>query len=44
MVLQQRQGGFGLLDFYQEEGLLKNFNSLTGSAHLFDEVSAFLNQ
>ena len=33
-----------LLDFYQEEGLLKNFNSLTGSAHLFDEVSAFLNQ
>lgn len=31
-----------LLDFYQEEGLLKNFNSLTGSAHLFDEVSAFL--
>ena len=33
-----------LLDFYQEEGLLKNFNSLTGSAHLFDEVSAFLNK
>ena len=33
-----------LLDFYQEEGLLKNFNSLTGSAHLFDEVSAFLKQ
>ncbi len=33
-----------LLDFYQEEGLLKNFNSLIGSAHLFDEVSAFLNQ
>ena len=33
-----------LLDFYQAEGLLKNFNSLTGSAHLFDEVSAFLNK
>ena len=33
-----------LLDFYEEEGLLKNFNSLTGSAHLFDEVSAFLNR
>jgi len=31
-----------LLDFYEGEGLLKNFNSLTGSAHLFDEVSAYL--
>ena len=31
-----------LLDFYKEEGLLKNFDSLQGSTHLFDEVSAFL--
>lgn len=33
-----------LLEFYNEEGLLKNFNSLQGSEHLFDEVSKFLNQ
>jgi len=33
-----------LLDFYEGEGLLKNFDSLKGSAHLFDEVSAFLKQ
>jgi len=33
-----------LLDFYEGEGLLKNFDSLKGSTHLFDEVSAFLKQ
>ena len=33
-----------LLDFYEGEGLLKNFDSLKGSTLLFDEVSAFLNQ
>ena len=31
-----------LLDFYQEKGLLKNFNSLTGSKELFNQVSVFL--
>ena len=31
-----------LLDFYAKEGLLKNFNSLTGSVAIFDEVSKFL--
>ncbi len=31
-----------LLDFYQEKGLLKNFNSLVGSKELFDQVSLFL--
>ena len=31
-----------LLDFYQERGLLKNFNSLVGSQDLFNQVSLFL--
>ena len=33
-----------LLEFYEKEGLLKNFNSLVGSTQLFDEVSEFLNK
>ena len=33
-----------LLDFYQERGLLKNFNSLVGSQDLFNQVSLFLKQ
>ena len=33
-----------LLDFYQERGLLKNFNSLKGSQELFNQVSEFLNK
>ena len=33
-----------LLDFYQERGLLKNFNSLVGSQELFNQVSEFLNK
>ena len=31
-----------LLDFYQERGLLKNFNSLISSQELFNQVSEFL--
>lgn len=31
-----------LLDYYEEKGLLKNFNSLRGSKEVFDEVSSFL--
>ena len=31
-----------LLDFYQEKGLLTNFDSLKGSAVLFDEIAKFL--
>ena len=31
-----------LLDFYQERGLLANFDSLRGSAALFDEIAKFL--
>lgn len=31
-----------LLDYYQELGLLKGFNSLVGKEQLFDEVSSFL--
>lgn len=31
-----------LLDYYEEKGLLKNFNSLRGSKEVFDEVSLFL--
>ena len=31
-----------LLDYYQNLGLLENFNSLTGKEALFDEVSQFL--
>ena len=31
-----------LLDFYQERGLLTNFDSLKGSAVLFDEIAKFL--
>ena len=31
-----------LLDYYQNLGLLENFNSLTGKEALFDEVSKFL--
>lgn len=31
-----------LLDYYEEKGLLKNFNSLKGSKEVFDEVSSFL--
>ena len=31
-----------LLDFYQEKGLLTNFDSLRGSAALFDEIAKFL--
>ena len=31
-----------LLDFYQERGLLENFNSLVGSQELFNQVSVFL--
>jgi len=31
-----------LLDFYQDKGLLKNFNSLVEMNVLFDEVSVFL--
>lgn len=31
-----------LLDFYQDKGLLENFNSLVGADVLFDEVSVFL--
>ena len=33
-----------LLDFYQDRGLLKNFNSLVGSQDLFNQVSLFLKQ
>ena len=33
-----------LLDFYQERGLLKNFNSLISSQELFNQVSEFLNK
>ena len=31
-----------LLDYYQNLGLLENFNSLTGKEALFDEVSSYL--
>ena len=31
-----------LLDFYQERGLLTNFDSLVGSKVLFDEIAKFL--
>lgn len=31
-----------LLDFYQERGLLRNFNSLGSSEVLFDEIAKFL--
>ena len=31
-----------LLDFYQARGLLANFDSLRGSAALFDEIAKFL--
>ena len=31
-----------LLDFYQERGLLENFDSLVGSQELFNQVSEFL--
>ena len=31
-----------LLDFYQEKGLLTNFDSLKGSAVIFDEIAKFL--
>ena len=31
-----------LLDFYQDRGLLKNFDSLVGSQELFNQVSLFL--
>ena len=31
-----------LLDFYQERGLLENFDSLVGSQELFNQVSLFL--
>ena len=31
-----------LLDFYQERGLLANFDSLKGSEALFDEIAKFL--
>ena len=31
-----------LLDFYQDRGLLENFNSLVGSQELFNQVSEFL--
>lgn len=33
-----------LLDFYQERGLLDNFDSLVGSKELFDQVLKFLNK
>ena len=33
-----------LLDFYQERGLLENFDSLVGSQELFNQVSTFLNK
>ncbi len=31
-----------LLDFYQDRGLLENFNSLVGSKELFNQVSEYL--
>ena len=31
-----------LLEYYKNEGLLENFNSLTGKEALFDEVSSYL--
>ena len=31
-----------LLDFYQDKGLLSNFDSLKGSGALFDEIAKFL--
>ena len=33
-----------LLEFYEDRGLLKNFNSLVGSQELFNQVSEFLNK
>ena len=33
-----------LLDFYQDRGLLENFDSLVGSKELFDQVLKFLNK
>ena len=33
-----------LLDFYDQRGLLKNFNSLMDSQELFNQVSTFLNK
>lgn len=33
-----------LLEFYENRGLLKNFNSLMGSQELFNQVSEFLNK
>jgi len=33
-----------LLDYYQNEGLLVNFDSLVGKERLFDEVKAYLNK
>ena len=32
-----------LLDYYEDKGLLKSFNSLVGIERLFDEVNNFLN-
>ena len=33
-----------LLDYYQNEGLLVNFDSLVGKERLFDEVRSYLNK